>query len=113
MFMTLIQKMIQQKNAKKVGAILKHEGKRGKGYVIRTMSHEIDDQSYRMVDGDNNYPAESARKIANIVLILASFIFKGSSFDCIDENHVLCTWFKNCVKWPQSCPFGSISLIKM
>lgn len=54
--------------AKEAGAIVRCETKQGKGNVIRTMFREIDAESYIMVDGDDTYPAENAREMANCVL---------------------------------------------
>lgn len=54
--------------AKKAGAIVRYETKQGKGNVIRTMFREIDADCYLMVDGDDTYPAESARKMCDYVL---------------------------------------------
>ena len=56
------------KIAKEAGAIVKYETRQGKGNVIRTMFREIDAEVYVMVDGDNTYPAESAREMVNAVL---------------------------------------------
>ena len=39
------------------GAIVGRETRRGKGYVMRRMFHEIDADAYVMVDGDGTYPA--------------------------------------------------------
>ena len=56
------------KIAKKAGAIVKYEHRQGKGNVIRTMFKEIDADCYLMIDGDDTYPAESAREMCNYVL---------------------------------------------
>lgn len=56
------------KLAKEAGAIVRYETKQGKGNVIRTMFREIDAESYIMVDGDDTYPAENAREMAECVL---------------------------------------------
>lgn len=50
------------------GAIVRHEYAQGKGNVIRRMFREIDAECYIMVDGDDTYPAEYGRKMANLVL---------------------------------------------
>ena len=55
------------KIAKEAGAIVKYETRQGKGNVIRTMFREIDAEAYVMVDGDDTYPAESAREMVNAV----------------------------------------------
>lgn len=54
--------------AKEAGAIVKSETRQGKGNVIRTMFREIDAECYIMVDGDDTYPAEKAREMAECVL---------------------------------------------
>lgn len=54
--------------ARMEGAVVRYEKKQGKGEVIRTMFREIDAQCYLMVDGDDTYPAEDARKMADLVL---------------------------------------------
>ena len=50
------------------GAVVRHEYKQGKGNVIRRMFQEIDAQCYIMVDGDDTYPMENAREMADLVL---------------------------------------------
>ncbi|MDY5911191.1 MAG: glycosyltransferase family 2 protein [Inconstantimicrobium porci] len=54
--------------AKNAGAIVYHEYKQGKGNVIRRMFREINAECYIMVDGDDTYPAESAREMCDLVL---------------------------------------------
>lgn len=54
--------------AKAHGAVVRHEYQQGKGNVIRRMFREIDAECYIMTDGDDTYPAESAREMANLVL---------------------------------------------
>ena len=54
--------------AKAEGAVVRHEPRQGKGNVIRTMFREIDADCYLMIDGDDTYPAESARDMVNQVL---------------------------------------------
>ena len=54
--------------AKAAGAVVRHEYAQGKGNVIRRMFREIDAQCYIMVDGDDTYPAESGREMAELVL---------------------------------------------
>ena len=56
------------KIAKEAGAIVRYETRQGKGNVIRTMFREIDAESYIMVDGDDTYPAESAKEMVKAVL---------------------------------------------
>ena len=46
--------------AREHGAIVKFEGRQGKGNVVRSMFRDIDADYYLMVDGDDTYPAEAA-----------------------------------------------------
>ena len=54
--------------AEEAGAVVRHEYQQGKGNVIRRMFREIDAECYIMTDGDDTYPAESAREMADLVL---------------------------------------------
>lgn len=54
--------------AEKAGAIVRNEYMQGKGNVIRRMFREIDAECYIMTDGDDTYPANSAREMVNLVL---------------------------------------------
>ncbi|MCI1858263.1 MAG: glycosyltransferase family 2 protein [Sporolactobacillus sp.] len=54
--------------ARRSGAIVRYEQKQGKGQVIRRMFRDIDAECYLMVDGDNTYPAESARDMVRPIL---------------------------------------------
>ena len=54
--------------AEKAGAVVRQEYKQGKGNVIRRMFQEVDALCYIMVDGDDTYPMENAREMAELVL---------------------------------------------
>ncbi len=54
--------------AKKAGAVVLKEARQGKGNVIRSMFRDIDADCYIMTDGDDTYPADSARKMCDLVL---------------------------------------------
>ena len=54
--------------AKEAGAQIRHEYMQGKGNVIRRMFREIEAECYIMVDGDDTYPMEYAREMADKVL---------------------------------------------
>lgn len=56
------------KLAAQAGAIVRHEYQQGKGSVIRRMFREIDAECYIMTDGDDTYPADFAREMADKVL---------------------------------------------
>lgn len=55
--------------AKEAGAIVRHEYQQGKGNVIRRMFREINAECYIMTDGDDTYPLEYAREMAEKVLL--------------------------------------------
>ena len=50
------------------GAVVRHEYVQGKGNVIRRMFRDINSECYIIIDGDDTYPAESARKMVEAVL---------------------------------------------
>ena len=54
--------------AKNAGAIVRYEYQQGKGNVIRRMFRDIDAQCYIITDGDDTYPAETAKDMADKVL---------------------------------------------
>lgn len=54
--------------ARQAGAVVRYEYQQGKGNVIRRMFREIDADCYIMTDGDDTYPAESAREMVELVL---------------------------------------------
>lgn len=54
--------------ARRAGAVVRNEYMQGKGNVIRRMFRDIDARCYIMTDGDDTYPAENAREMAELVL---------------------------------------------
>lgn len=54
--------------AREAGAIVNYEYRQGKGNVIRSMFRDIEADCYIMIDGDDTYPAEHARAMADLVL---------------------------------------------
>ena len=54
--------------AKKAGAIVKYEYKKGKGNVIRSMFKDIDADCYLMIDGDDTYAKETAKEMCDYIL---------------------------------------------
>ena len=54
--------------ARNAGAVVRQEFKQGKGNVIRRMFREIEAECYIMIDGDDTYPLEFAREMADKVL---------------------------------------------
>ena len=72
--------------ARKAGAVVKYETRQGKGNVIRTMFREIDAECYIMVDGDDTYPAESAKEMVQAVL--------EENVDMVVGDRLSSTYFK-------------------
>lgn len=54
--------------AQQHGAIVRFEPRQGKGNVVRQMFRDIEADCYLMVDGDDTYPAESARALCDPIL---------------------------------------------
>lgn len=54
--------------AEDAGAVVRHEYQQGKGNVIRRMFAEINAECYIIVDGDDTYPADSAREMVDCIL---------------------------------------------
>ena len=63
--------------ARAAGAVVRYEYQQGKGNVIRRMFREIDAEVYLMVDGDDTYPADCAREMADLVLSRQSDMVVG------------------------------------
>ena len=72
--------------AKKAGAIVKYETRQGKGNVVRTMFRTIDADCYLMIDGDDTYPAESAREMCDYIL--------NDEADMVIGDRLSSTYFK-------------------
>ncbi len=63
--------------AREAGAVVRYEYRQGKGNVIRRMFREIDAECYLMTDGDDTYPAESAKEMADLVLLRGADMVVG------------------------------------
>jgi hypothetical protein len=49
-------------------SLVRYEYRQGKGNVIRSMFRNIDADCYLMIDGDDTYPAESAKEMCDLIL---------------------------------------------
>ena len=67
-------------------AIVCHEYKQGKGNVIRTMFRDVEADAYLLVDGDDTYPAETAKLMCDLVT-------SGKADMCIGDR-LSSTYFK-------------------
>ncbi len=74
------------KIADKAGAIVRYEYRQGKGNVVRSMFREIDADCYLMIDGDDTYPAESAKEMCDLVL--------SGKADMVIGDRLSSTYFK-------------------
>ena len=74
--------------AGEAGAVVRFERRQGKGNVIRRMFREIDAECYIMTDGDDTYPAENARAMADAVLTMNADMVVGDrlSSTYFEEN---------------------------
>ena len=72
--------------AEKAGAIVRYETRQGKGNVVRTMFRTIDADCYLMIDGDDTYPAESAREMCDYIL--------NNEADMVIGDRLSSTYFK-------------------
>lgn len=95
--------------AAKAGAVVRHEYYQGKGNVIRRMFQEVDAECYLMVDGDDTYPAESAREMVerNVDMVvgdrLSSTYFEENKRPFHNFGNSIVRWgintfFKNDIK---------------
>ena len=72
--------------AEAAGAVVRKEYMQGKGNVIRRMFREIEAECYIMTDGDDTYPAEYARKMAEMVL--------GKNVDMVVGDRLSSTYYE-------------------
>ncbi len=74
--------------ALEAGATVCFEHQQGKGNVIRRMFAEIDAECYLLVDGDDTYPADSAREMTDKVLLNGADMVVGDrlSSTYFEEN---------------------------
>lgn len=72
--------------ARNAGAVVRYENQQGKGNVIRRMFREVQAACYIMIDGDDTYPATSAREMADLVL--------NKQVDMVIGDRLSSTYFK-------------------
>ena len=72
--------------AKKHGAIVRYEYQQGKGNVVRRMFREVNASCYILVDGDDTYPAEYAKEMAEWVI--------QKNVDMVIGDRLSTTYFK-------------------
>jgi glycosyltransferase involved in cell wall biosynthesis len=67
--------------ARENGAVIFHERRQGKGFVVQSMLREIDADIYVMVDGDGTYPAASVHALLHPILNNHADMTVGSRLD--------------------------------
>jgi len=73
--------------ARENGAIILHERRQGKGFVVQRMFREINADIYVMVDGDGTYPAASVHALLEPVMIGDADMVIGSRLDPVSRSH--------------------------
>ena len=71
--------------ARRAGAIVRHERLQGKGNVVRSMLRDVDADCYLMVDGDATYPAARAAEMCAMVL--------SGEYDMVIGDRLSSTYF--------------------
>ena len=64
--------------ARAAGALIFHEKRQGKGYVVQSMFRKISADVYVMVDGDGTYPASEVHRLIEPILTDEADIVVGS-----------------------------------
>ena len=72
--------------AEEAGAIVHHEARRGKGYVVQTMFQRVDADVYIMVDGDDTYPADAVHELIRPVRNGSADMVVGSRLLAADSS---------------------------
>ncbi|MBE6917176.1 MAG: glycosyltransferase [Ruminococcaceae bacterium] len=96
--------------ARAAGAVVRPEYQQGKGNVIRRMFREIDARVYLMTDGDDTYPADHAREMADLVLNRQSDMVVGdrlSSTYFTENKRPFHNAGNSVVRWGINTLFGS------
>lgn len=96
--------------ARAAGAVVRPEYQQGKGNVIRRMFREIDAQVYLMADGDDTYPADHAREMADLVLEKQADMVVGdrlSSTYFTENKRPFHNFGNTVVRWGINTLFGS------
>ncbi len=68
------------------GAVIFHERRQGKGFVVQTMFREIDADVYVMLDGDGTYPTASVHALLEPVLANRADMVVGSRLDPTSQS---------------------------
>lgn len=68
------------------GAVIFHERRQGKGFVVQSMFREIDADLYVIVDGDGTYPTASVHALLEPVLANRADMVVGSRLDPTSQS---------------------------
>ena len=72
--------------ARKAGAIIRHENRQGKGYVVRSMFRQVEADIYIMVDGDGTYPANRVHELIAPVIAGTADMTVGSRLHPLSDS---------------------------
>ncbi len=72
--------------ARKAGAVICHEGRQGKGYVIQSMFRQVEADIYIMVDGDGTYPENQAWALIEPILAGRADMVIGSRLSRVSRS---------------------------
>jgi glycosyltransferase involved in cell wall biosynthesis len=92
--------------AAEAGAIVRVEGRQGKGNVMRRMFSDIEADAYVLVDGDNTYDAASAPEMITKLLTDRLDMVVGTRLTTFDE-----TAFRPGHEWGNKILTGVVSLL--
>jgi len=82
--------------ARRAGAIVRSEPRKGKGYVMRAMFREVDADVYVVVDGDGTYPADRVQALIEPVLRDEADMVVGSRLLAGEQSRLkLINWIGN------------------
>lgn len=73
--------------ARAAGALIFHESRQGKGYVVQSMFRKISAEVYVMVDGDGTYPAAEVHRLIEPILTDEADIVIGSRLHRDANSH--------------------------
>lgn len=63
--------------AEAAGAIVMYESRKGKGYAVRRLLHEVDADLFILVDGDSTYYANELPKLISEIILKKAFMVVG------------------------------------
>jgi glycosyltransferase involved in cell wall biosynthesis len=72
--------------AAKAGALVRHETRQGKGFVVRRFFADVEADIYLMIDGDGTYDASSAGKLVSLLQAEGLDMVNGARLEPEDHS---------------------------